>query len=383
MGIVLTRLGRLDEALGVYEALLRQPRAASSMPELRANRAGTLDQLNRRQDALADCDAALAADPGLALAHFNASVVCLGMGDYARGWREWEWRWKSPEFWPHRPKWRQPTWLGDADIAGKRVLLDAEQGLGDTIQFCRYAPMVKALGAEVWLRAPAPLVPLLRTLNGVDRFVPYDERPSDFDYQTPMMSLPFAFRTELASVPAADAYLAAEPARVAIWRDLLGPATGLRVGLAWSGNPMLKADAQRSAPLAALAAMFPAGVELVSVQKDMRPGDGEAAARLGVRHFGDRLTDFADSAALISLLDIVISVDTAPAHLAGALGKPVWLLLHAVAEWRWLMDREDSPWYTSARLFRQRIAGDWSELAGRVRVQLASLAARHISHSAG
>ena len=383
MGIVLTRLGRLDEALGVYEALLRQPRAAASMPELRANRAGTLDQLNRREDALADCDAALAVDPGLALAHFNASVVCLSMGNYARGWREWEWRWKSPEFWPHRPQWLQPTWLGDADIAGKRVLLDAEQGLGDTIQFCRYAPMVKALGAEVWLRVPTPLQPLLCTLDGVDRLVPYDERPNDFDFQTPLMSLPLAFRTELGSVPAADAYLAADPERVAVWRDVLGPARGLRVGLAWSGNPMLKADAQRSAPLAALAEMFPPGVELVSVQKDMRPGDHAAAARLGVRHFGDRLMDFADSAALVSLLDVVISVDTAPAHLAGALGKPVWLLLHEVAEWRWLMNRDDSPWYHSARLFRQRSAGDWAELAGRVGAELASVADRHISGLAG
>ena len=383
MGIVLTRLGALAEALAVYDTLLRRPRGGAPVPELRANRAGTLDAMNRRQDALADCDAALAEDPTLALAHFNASVVCLGMGDYARGWREWEWRWQAPEFWPHRPQWRQPTWRGDADLNGKRILLDAEQGLGDTLQFCRYAPRVKALGAEVWLRAPDPLAPLLCTLAGVDRLVPYDDRPTDFDYQTPLMSLPLAFATTLDSVPADTPYLSANPARVAKWRAILGPAKNMRVGLAWSGNARLKADAQRSAPLAALAGLFVPGVKFVSVQKDLRPGDAAAAEQLGIRHFGDALEDFADSAALISLLDLVISVDTAPAHLAGALGKPVWLLLHAVAEWRWLMDRQDSPWYPTARLFRQRQAHDWPELASRAAGDLARFAQQTAPHFSG
>jgi hypothetical protein len=230
---------------------------------------------------------------------------------------------------------------------------------------------VKSLGAEVWLRAPDPLVPLLRSLSGVDRFIAYEERPRDFDFQTPLMSLPLAFGTTLESVPAATPYLAATPERIAKWRDILGPATGMRIGLAWSGNARLKADAQRSAPLADLAALVLPGVEFVSVQKDLRPSDTAAVAQLGVRHFGNRLDDFADAAALIALLDLVISVDTAPAHLAGALGKPVWLLLHDVAEWRWLMAREDSPWYPTARLFRQRQAGDWRELAERAGRELA------------
>ncbi len=382
MGIALTRLGRLADALAVYDSLLRAPQGAK-LSELRANRAGTLDALNRREDALADCDAALAEDPTLALAHFNASVVCLGMGDYTRGWREWEWRWQAPEFWPHRPKWKQPTWLGNADLRGQRILLDAEQGLGDTVQFCRYAPMVKSLGAEVWLRAPDPLVPLLRTLSGVDRFIPYDERPTDFDFQTPLMSLPLALGTTLETVPAAMPYLAAAPERVTRWRNILGPATGLRVGLAWSGNVRLKADGQRSAPLAELAGLLLSDVEFVSVQKDLRQGDAAAVERLGIRHFGDHLEDFADAAALISLLDLVISVDTAPAHLAGALGKPVWLLLHEVAEWRWLMQREDSPWYPTARLFRQRRAGDWPELASRAGAELARFREQIAAHFSG
>jgi tetratricopeptide (TPR) repeat protein len=378
MGIVLTRLGQLQEALAVYETLLRQPRAGAAVPELRANRAGTLDQLNRRADALADCDAAIAEDPRLALAHYNASVVCLGMGDYERGWREWEWRWQAPEFWPHRPKWRQPTWLGQEDLHGKIILLDAEQGLGDTIQFCRYAPMVKARGGEAWLRAPVPLLPLLRTLDGIDRLVSYGERPQEFDFQTPLLSLPHAFGTTLQTVPAAVPYLCADPERVEKWRALLGPREGLRVGLAWSGNVLLKSDAQRSIALAELAPLFLPGIEFIAVQKDLRAGDQAAAAELGVRHMGEHLGDFADTAALISLLDLVISVDTSPAHLAGALAKPVWLMLHAVAEWRWLMDREDSPWYPTAKLFRQHTANEWPELVARVASDLAQFHAAHI-----
>ena len=371
MGIALTRLGRLPEALAIYDQLLTT--AGAALPELRANRAGTLDQMNRRADALADCDAALTQDPTHALAHWNAAIICLGLGDYTRGWREWEWRWQAPDFARHRRVFKQPTWLGQPGIAGRRILIYPEQGLGDTIQFCRYLPMLKALGAEIILETPPPLLPLLRTLTGVDHLVPSGENPGPFELQTPLMSLPLAFGTQLETVPASIPYLATDPDRVTRWRHRLGPAKPFRVGLAWSGNPALKSDAVRSAPLAALAGLALPGVEFISVQKDMRQSDAQAAAALGIRHFGDDLTDFADTAALISLLDLVISVDTAPAHLAGALGKPVWLLLHVTAEWRWLMDRDDSPWYPTARLFRQRISQDWGELAGRVRNQLAEL----------
>jgi tetratricopeptide (TPR) repeat protein len=371
MGIALTRLGRAEEALRIYDALLLQPGAA--LPELRVNRAGTLDQLNRRADALADCDAALAENPAHAMAHWNAAIVCLSLGDYGRGWREWEWRWQTPDFARHRRAWASPAWLGQFSLAGKRILLHPEQGLGDTIQFCRYAPLVKALGGQTILEAPAPLLPLLRTLAGVDHLIEFGQDPGPIDCHTPLMSLPLALGTRLETVPAAIPYLAADPARVAAWRARLGPAHGPRVGLAWSGNPALQSDAFRSAPLAALAPLIAPGIEFISVQKDVRAPDAPAMASLNIRHFGPDLHDFADTAALISLLDLVISVDTAPAHLAGALGRPVWLLLHATAEWRWLMGRADSPWYPTARLFRQAIPQDWGELAGRVRAQLAEL----------
>ncbi len=368
-GIVLTRLGRPLEALDVYDQLLalyRTVPADAVLAEARANRAWALDRLNRRDEALAACDEAIAGNAEHALAHFNAAPICLAVGDYERGWREFEWRWKDPANAVHARNFRQPLWLGREDLAGRTILLHAEQGFGDTIQFCRYVPMVKALGARVVLEAPAPLVPLLRTLRGVDEMVAFGAALPSFDYQTPLMSLPLAFGTRLESIPAEVPYLGVDKAREEKWRGILGPAAGLRVGLAWSGNAALQSDNVRSARLGALGALFRAGVEYVAVQKDVRAHDLEDAERLGVRMFGALTADFADTAALISLMDVVVSVDSAPAHLAGALGKKVWVLLYYAAEWRWLMGRQDSPWYPTARLFRQKVALDWEEVAGRV-----------------
>jgi len=368
-GIVLTRLGRPLEALETYDQLLalyRRAPADDVLAEARANRAWALDRLNRRDEALAACDDAIAGDPAHALAHFNAAPICLAMGDYARGWREFEWRWRDPTFRQHARNFPQPLWLGQGSLQGRTILLYAEQGFGDTIQFCRYVPMVKALGARVVLEAPPPLLPLLRTLAGVDTLVAFGEKLPAFDMQTPLMSLPLAFGTRLETIPAETPYLAADPSRVEKWRAILGPARGLRVGLAWSGNAALQSDHVRSARLAELAPLFRDGIEYIAVQKDIRPHDMDAAAQLGVRMFGAATEDFADSAALISLMDVVISVDSAPAHLAGALARPVWVLLYYAAEWRWLMAREDSPWYPTARLFRQQIALDWGEVAQRV-----------------
>lgn len=370
MGIVLTRLGRPAEALETYERLLRlypaEAPADTVLSEARVNRAWALDRLNRRDEALAACDVAIAGDAAHALAHFNAAPICLATGDYARGWREFEWRWKDPTFRVHARHFPQPLWLGKEIIEGRRILLYAEQGFGDTIQFCRYVPMVKALGAHVVLEAPPPLLPLLRTLRGVDELVAFGSVLPAFEFQTPLMSLPLAFGTLVETIPAEVPYLAVDPARVEKWRGILGPAQGRRAGLAWSGNPDLQSDVVRSATLAELAALMRPGWEYIAVQRDIRAGDKEAAAALGVRLVGEHMADFADTAALISLLDVTISVDSAPAHLAGALGKPVWLLLYFAAEWRWLMEREDSPWYPSARLFRQKVALDWGEVAGRV-----------------
>ena len=368
-GIVQTRLGRAAEALDTYDRLLALYRAApadATLAEARANRAWALDRLNRRTEALAACDEAIAGDPAHALAHFNAAPICLSVGDYERGWREFEWRWQDPANKIHARNFPQPLWLGKQELRERTILLYAEQGFGDTIQFCRYVPMVKALGARVILEAPAPLLPLLRTLDGPDQIVRFGDALPEFEFQTPLMSLPLAFGTLLETIQADVPYLAADPARLEKWRGILGPARGVRVGLAWSGNAALQSDAMRSAPLATLAPIFREGFEYISVQKDIRQADRDAAERLGVRLFGDRMEDFADTAALISLMDLVISVDSAPAHLAGALARPVWVLLYYAAEWRWLMAREDSPWYPTARLFRQTTPMDWAGVAARV-----------------
>jgi hypothetical protein len=210
------------------------------------------------------------------------------------------------------------------------------------------------------------LLPLLRTLRGVDELVAFGSKLPPFDFQTPMMSLPLAFETRLESIPAEVPYLAADPGRVEKWRQILGVPRGLRVGVAWSGNRALQSDNVRSAKLGELAPLFRDGIEYVSVQKDVRAHDLAEASRLGLKLYGEQIEDFADTAALISLMDVVVSVDSAPAHLAGAMAKPVWVMLYFAAEWRWLMQREDSPWYPTARLFRQRVALDWPEVAGRV-----------------
>ncbi len=375
-GIVLTRMGRAVEALAVYDQLLTLYRAAppdAVLAEARLNRACALDRLNRRDEALAACDLALREDPQHALAHFNAAPICLAVGDYARGWREfeWRWRWHDPNIQKHIRHFKEPLWLGEEDIAGKTVLLYAEQGFGDTIQFCRYVPLVKARGARVLLEVSQPLVPLMHSLGGFDELIPFGTKLPSFDFQTPMMSLPLAHGTLLETVPADVPYLRAEADRVEKWRALLGPKCKPRVGLAWSGNAALQSDQLRSARLAELAPLFRGGIEYVAAQKDVRDYDVADAARFGIRLFGDQTADFADTAALISQLDLVISVDSAPAHLAGALAQPVWVLLYHAAEWRWLMEREDSPWYPTARLFRQKTPLDWGEVAQRVGEALA------------
>jgi tetratricopeptide (TPR) repeat protein len=378
-GIVLTRLGRTEEALATYDRLIGMFSGAPTpeMAEARANQAWALDRLGRREEALAACEAALALDPNHALAQWNRAPILLAMGDYARGWEAWEWRWHDPNFPGRKRNFSQALWLGREDIAGRTILLHAEQGYGDTIQFCRYVPMVKALGARVVLEAPAPLLPLLRTLEGVDVLIACGDALPEFDVQTPLMSLGLAFDTRVETVPARVPYLAADGAKLAAWQNRLGPARGLRVGLAWSGNADMPSDIVRSAKLEDLEALFIPGVEYVAVQKDVRPADMAAAERLGVRMFGAETQDFSDSAALVSLMDLVISVCSGPAHLAGALGRPLWLLLYSATDWRWLMHRADSPWYPTARLFRQRTAQDWRELAARLRPELEALAAGH------
>ncbi|MBE7523833.1 MAG: tetratricopeptide repeat protein [Burkholderiales bacterium] len=370
-GLALRQLGRAREALADAEgALALAPARIDSLDA----RGIALADLGRHADALASFERALAAEPERAASHVNASRCRLALGDYARGWPEHEWRWRDDQM---RRGWRDfavPRWTGEQDLAGRRLLLHAEQGYGDAIQFSRYAPLAAARGAEVVLEVEPALATLLATLAGVHRIVVAGDPLPPVDLHCPLMSLPLAFGTTLDDVPADVPYLAADPARVARWRERLPRRGRPRIGLAWSGNAAQRDDAYRSIPLARLAPLLEFDAEFVVLQKGVRESDRAALASTPRLHdVGGGIEDFADVAALIDGVDLVISVCTSVAHLAGALGKPLWVLLSTAADWRWLRDRDDSPWYPTARLFRQSAPGDWS---GPVRQVATALEAR-------
>jgi len=359
-GLALMHLKRFDEALADFQrALALQPRLAQALN----NRALTLTPLRRFDEALASFEEALAINPGFAEAHWAQGMLRLLLGDFERGWTKYEWRWKWSSHTSPQPNFTQPQWLGKEPLKGKRILLHAEQGLGDTLQFCRYAAHVAQRGAHVMLEVQPSLKALLGSLVGPEQLVAKGEPLPPFDVQCPLMSLPLALGTSLSTIPATIPYLRANPEHIERWKDRLGTRRGPRVGIAWSGNPQHKNDHNRSLSLAALIPLDALDVELYSLQPDMRPSDRAAFAEFRhLRHFGSELSDFADTAALASLMDVVISVDTAVAHLAGALGRPVWVLLHHTPEWRWLLDRVDSPWYPTARLLRQPSFDDWTSV---------------------
>jgi len=362
-GTVLHRLNRLDEAIAAYDAALA---IAPGLDEARFNRSTVFNDAGRHAEALAGFEATLARHPDLAVAHWNEALCRLRLGDYARGWPKFEWRWRYADLGLRARDYRQPRWLGQQEIAGRTLLVHAEQGLGDTIQFCRYAPLLAARGARVILQVQRPLVPLLRTLAGGIAVIAEEDPLPPFDCHVPLLSLPLALGTTLPTIPAAVPYLHADPVLSENWARRLGPdrreARRLRVGLAWSGNPRQPNDRNRSMALSTLAPLCARDADFIALQPDIRPADAAALAAQGIRAFGAELHDFADTAALVANLDLVISVCTSCAHLAGALGAPVWVLLGYAADWRWLHGRVDSPWYPSARLFRQTVPGAWEDV---------------------
>ncbi|MGH7306413.1 MAG: tetratricopeptide repeat protein [Candidatus Rokuibacteriota bacterium] len=366
LGVTYTRRGDLGEALRAYErALELDPRHVTT----RSNLAATLYNLGRLDEAIAMARRALELDGECAEAHLTLGASLLISGRLAEGWPEYEWRWRCPGLQSPSP-YPQPAWDG-SDPAGRSILLCSEQGLGDTIQFVRYAPLVAARGARVVLGCRPALKTLLQTVGGIEQVVADGERLPPVDLQAPLMSVPRLLGTTLESIPARVPYLAADPRRRDVWRARLslGPRS-LKVGLVWAGQPQNRTDRWRSIPLRVLAPLGAvAGVGFVSLQ-------GGAAARQAVESpfplvdHDAELHDFADIAALVANLDLVISVDTAGAHLAGALGRPVWTLLPSAPDWRWLLEREDTPWYPTMRLFRQTKAGDWAEVVARVAAAL-------------
>ena len=368
--VVLDALQRPAEAL---ESYVRSAALNPDSADAHYGRGNALAALLRLEEAVAAFDRAAALQPTNADFHFNKALALLMAGDFRRGWPLYEWRWRTEAVAPLRRPFAQPKWEGDPLLRGKTVLLHAEQGYGDTLHFCRYAPMVAARGAIVLLEVQPAVSALLHTLDGVARVLSRGDPLPAFDLHCPLLSLPLAFGTTLDSVPATVPYLHADPARVARWRERLGPPVRPRVGVVWSGSGGIAYD-QRSLSFEQFAAALPPGPEYVCLQKDIRPSDRAAlAARADIRIVSDELTDFAETAALVSLLDVVVSSDTAAAHLAGALAKPLWLVLAFDPTWRWLVGRSDSPWYPTAKLYRQPTLGDWGAPLADIRRALSAL----------
>ena len=368
-GVALFELDRSVEALQSHErALLISP----DLAEAHYNRGNALRELHRHRDAIASYERALALKPDHASAHWNLADCLLLTGEFARGWQHYEWRWKLADRRDSARDFSAPLWLGAQPLAGKTILLHSELGLGDTILFCRYATRVAALGAKVILEAQPSLVPVLIGLEGVALTLPRGAPLPEFDFHCPLMSLPLAFKTDLPSVPSDVPYLGSDAERVAEWIERLGTYDRPRVGLVWSGSVKLKND-RRSMPLAQMVPLLSPWAQWVSLQKDVPEADAVLLASLSeLRHVGDALHDFAETAAVLTLMDLIVTVDTSVANLAGAMGKPVWILLpFNPHDWRWMLERRDSPWYPTARLFRQPSPGDWASVIGRVREELA------------
>jgi hypothetical protein len=349
-------------------------------PKMRTNLGSALLCLARIDEARHELEEAIRLDGEFAEAHLILGYIHLLHGDFANGWTEYEWRRKTRRY---RRSYRAEMWQGQP-LNGDVIVLDQEQGLGDTIQFCRYATLVAERNARVILRVSRPLVPLLRSVPGIARVLSSDEPMPPARWVCPLPSLPSIFRTDVASIPARIPYLFVPPARQAAFREEL-PRTTVNVGIVWSGNSRSPHDAIRSMRLRDLGPMLDVpGISFVSLQC------GEPAEQLTDLGWTERIrtlprdnTDFSDTAAAIMALDLVVTVDTSVAHLAGALGKPVWMLLHYVPAWRWLLGTQDTPWYPTARLFRQPVLGDWDAVVREVASEMTHLVRTRVAVEEG
>jgi tetratricopeptide (TPR) repeat protein len=377
LGNALKDAGQFEAAAASYRnALAMRPDDARAHNNLGA----VLNTLGQLDAAVANYRSALALVPGDADAHYNLAMALLAQGDLAAGWEEHEWRWQSAQLERYRRDFEQPQWRGEA-AHGRTLLIHAEQGFGDTLQFCRYAPLAAARGLRIVMEVQTPLVRLLRSVASVDVVVARGEPLPAFDFHIPMLSLPWALGTTLGTIPCATAYVRADEAGAAVWRSRLAdlPGQGPRVGVVWAGSSGLQStqaaavDRRRSLLAEQLAPLFELpGLRFFSLQKESAGAPGN----FPLTDFMEEISDFADTAALIVNLDLVISVDTAVAHLAAALGRPVWLLDRHDPEWRWLRGRRDSPWYPSLRIFRQPRPGDWQAVIEEVRAELSRWALR-------
>ena len=373
-GNSLVDLDRPEEALESYNRALELAPRVPAYGALLFNRANVLRQLARMDEALETYAQALTYKPDLAEAKMEQSHCRLAMGDYRRGFQEYESRWENSQLKPVKLKSSEPLWLGQESLAGKTILLWAEQGFGDTIQFLRYVPLVARNAGLTILRVPLPLQSLAETLDCPVSIITFSDPLPPHSFNCPLMSLPLAFGTTLESVPSDVPYLSAKANRVETWRNELGPRTRLRIGLVWAGRRREPVNRTRDMGLEVFGPMTRLGVEIISLQKEIPDQDRPVLESMPeISCPGEKLSDFADTAALIENLDMVICVDSAVAHLAGAQGKPVWIMLRHSGEWRWLLERSDSPWYPTARLFRQKKPGDWAGVVSDITQQLQAL----------
>jgi len=369
-GMLQKELNQWDAAIASFDRAIR---IRSDYPEAWFSRGATLVQTRQVDAALSSYDRAIALRPDFAEAHYNRSLAHLLAGNYPAGWLAYEWRWKNAaKLHMGVPRvFRQALWLGREDLKDKRILVYCEQGLGDTLQFCRYIRLLAERGAEVIFETQAPLAGLLKHLSGVAHIRAAGDPLPEFDYQCPLMSLPLAFGTTLSSIPAATPYVHGDARKVSDWKARLREKSRSRIGLVWSGNALQGNDRNRSIPVTEIIARLPREFDYVCLQKEIRATDQIAlAANPWIATFEAQLADFSDTAALAATTDLVISVCTSSVHLAGALGLKVWAMLAFDADWRWLLDRNDSPWYPTMTLYRQASPGDWHGVFERVATDL-------------
>lgn len=389
-------LGRLDDAISTYQiALAKSPQLAEAWLglanalgkrgnyeqsfeaynrsiNLRPNatayndRGFAFNQLNKIDPAIADYARAIELDPTFADAYLNKAHAHLLKGDLQAGWRLYEWRWSTPPLDSRRREFAAPLWTGEQNLAHKTVLLHSEQGLGDALQFSRYAAMVQSLAAQVILEVPEALASFISTAECASQVVVQGDRLPDVDYHCPLLSLPRAFRTTLQTIPPPTPGLKIDESKLSRWTELLGEKKTPRIGLTWSGNAAHSNDKNRSIPLRQLLEHLPPGFQYIGLQKDIRTEDREALRDTRLTHFPELLRDISDTAALIAALDVVVSVDTGVAHLSGSLNHPTWLMLPFRPDWRWLLDRSDTPWYPAMKLYRQPSPGDWASVLNQI-----------------
>jgi hypothetical protein len=370
LGVALMELGELQAAMTAdKEATRLDPSYAEAHNSLGV----ALSGLCRLDEAIAGYSEAIRLRPNYADAYLNRAFAWLLKGDFEQGWPEYEWRWRTPDF--ILPNFHQPQWDG-GPLAGRTILLHAEQGLGDTLQFIRYVPLVRKRGGKVIVQCPRMLRRIVaKSITGIEALTVPGETPPPFQVHCPLLSLPRLLGTTLATIPADVPYLKTEPELVKRWRRELAPVEGFKVGIVWQGSPQHKRDRFRSVPLTQFAPLAAVeGVRLVSLQKG--PGSEQIAMLPeGFVAFdaGGKIDDWAETAAVAKNLDLVVTIDTALAHLAGALGVPVWVALPYAPDWRWLLGREDSPWYPTMRLFRQTEPRAWGPVFERMARECAAL----------